>query len=137
MKKITAEILPVRALSEPDRDSFISWVWHMMPLNMFQKEVLTYPRTVMCKASVGEETALFVPLQSVLMYDAIAPRPGLSPKQEAMCLWRIGEQVDQLARESQHREVYFFCRDDRVADICAAHGFEEIKNVRVLRRKVQ
>lgn len=136
MKKITAEVLPVGSLSDSDKSQFMEWVWGMMPLNMFQPEMLGYPRTVMCKAGTEDETMLFVPLQSVLMFDAIAPKPGLTPRQEAMCLWRVGEAVDEAARDSGHREVFFFCRDDRVADICARHGFEEIKGVRLMRKKV-
>ena len=136
MKKVFAEMLPIPAMSEHDARDFIEYVWSMRSLNMFDKDVLTYPRTVMLRARNEEGNQLFVPLQSVLMYDSIAPRPGLSPMAEARALSKIGEVVDQAAQHSGTREVYFFCRDDRVADLCARHGYEEIQNVRVLRKKI-
>jgi len=123
-------------MDEADKQQFIDWVWQMRHLNLFVPEVMSYPRTVVCKASAGDEALAYIPLQSVLMYDSIAPKPGLSPRQEAMSLWRIGEAVDKAAQDSKHREVYFFCKDDRVADICSDHGFEEIRGVRLLRRRL-
>lgn len=138
MKKITAEVLPVGSLSDKDKEQFTEWMWNGMPLNMFDPTMLGYPRTVVCKAKADDdENLLFVPLQPVLMYDAIAAKPGITERQEALALWRIGEAVDQAAKDAKYREVYFFCRDDRVSDICAKHGFEEVKNVRLLRRKVE
>ena len=136
MTKLSAEMLPLSAMTEQDARDFCEYVWSMHGLNMFQPEVLTYPRAVMLRARNEEGNQLFIPLQSVLMYDSIAPRPGLSPMAEARALSKIGEVVDQAAQHSGTREVYFFCRDDRVADLCARHGYEEIQNVRVLRKKI-
>jgi len=137
MKKIKAEILPITEMSQQDIQIFIDWVWKMRHLNWFDPQVLSYPRTVMCRADNGEEPLLYIPLQSVLMWDAIAPKPGLTPRQEAMCLWQIGEAVNQAMEATGHREAYFFTADDRVADICARHDFEELRGIRVLRRKAK
>jgi hypothetical protein len=137
MKKIEAEMLPISAMSEQDARDFIEYVWHMRSLNMFDRDVLTYPKTVMLRAKSEDGNQLFIPMQSVLMFDSIAPKPGLSPRHEALALAKIGEVVDQAARDTGTRETYFFCKDDRVADLCARHGYEEIKGVRLLRKKVQ
>lgn len=136
MRKIEAEMMPISAMSEQDVNDFMAYVWSQKPLNMFDPEIIGYPRTVMLRAKSEDENQLFIPLQSVLMYDAIAPKPGLSPREEALALAKIGKVVDQAALDSGTREVFFFCRDDRVADLCAAHGYEEIKGVRLLRKKV-
>ena len=92
---------------------------------MFDPAVVGYPKTVMLRAKSEDENLLFIPLQSVLMYDSIAPKPGLSPRHEALALARIGQVVDQVAQDTGTREVFFFCRDNTVADLCAAHGYEE------------
>lgn len=128
--------MPIAEMTEADVENFKEWVWKMRSINMFDPEVIGYPRAAMAKAENEDGALLYIPLQAVLMFDAIAPKPELTPRQEAMCLWKIGEVVDQAARETEFREVVFFCRDDRVSDICARHGFEEIKDVRVLRKKV-
>jgi hypothetical protein len=136
MKKITADLLPIWQMSEQDQRNFTDWVWQMRKLNMFGgPQVLGYPRTVMCRAQSEEEALLYIPLQSVLMWDAIAPKPGITARQEALCLSRIVQSVDQAMEFTGHREVYFFTRDDRVCDIAARHGFEEIRGVRMLRKK--
>jgi hypothetical protein len=136
LKKITAEVLPLGSMTKTAIAKFVDWVWQMRHLNLFDKDVLTYPRTVMCRAGNEDDDLLFVPVQSVLMFDSLAPKPGLTPRQEAMCLWRVGEAVDEIAKQTGHREVYFFCSDDRVADICSRHGFKEIKGVRLMRKKL-
>ena len=128
--------MTIGSVSPEDAKRFSEWVWAMRGLNMFDPSVISYPRTVMLRASNEADPLLFVPLQSVLMFDSIAPKPGLSPRQEALCLRRIDQKVESLAKDSQHREVYFICRDDRVADLCARHGYEEIKDVRILRKKI-
>lgn len=136
MKKINADVLPLSAMTEQDVTNFKQWVWNLRSINMFDPVVMSAPRTVMCCAG-NDEPLLYVPLQPVLMFDAIAAKPGLTPRQEAMCLWKIGEKVDEVAKATGYQEIWFVCRDDRVSDICAAHGFEEIKNVRVLKRTIK
>jgi hypothetical protein len=137
MKKITAEVKTVGFLTELEKNQFTEWMWNGMPLNMFDPEVVAYPKTLITKASNEDGDLLYIPLQAALVFDAIAAKPGITPRQEALALWRIGEVTNQLARDTGHREIYFFCRDDRVSDICSNHDFEEIKGVRVLRRKVK
>lgn len=137
MKKITATAMPLYECTEEDAKLFMDWVWLQRSINMFDPQVLTYPRTVMCKAGTEEETMLYIPLQPVLMWDAIAPKPGLTARQEALCLWKIGQVVEDAMKLCGFGEAYFLCSDDRVADICAEHGFEEIKGVRVLRKKLK
>lgn len=137
MKKIEAEIKAVAQMDSIERDEFAEWVWIERDLNMFDPDVIRYPRATMLKASNGEGALVYIPLQPVLMYDAIAAKPGLDAKKQALAMWRIVELVDQIQRDLGYGESYFLCRDDRVADICLKHGFEEVENVRILRRKVE
>jgi hypothetical protein len=136
MKKITADVFTVGSLPKRAWDQLIDWMKRGMPLNMFDPNMLLYPRTVICTAKADDENLLFIPLQPVLMYDAIASAPDITPRQEALALYRIGQVTDRLAKDLGFRETYFFCRDNSVTDLCADHGFEEVKNVRVLRRKI-
>jgi hypothetical protein len=136
MKKITAEVFPMSQMQQEDIDNFIGWAWNARHINLLDPEVLAYPRAVMCKASAGDEPLLYIPIQPVLMFESIAPNPAITERQEALALWRIGEQVTKVMQDSGHAESYFVCSDDRVADLCAAHGYEEVKGVRLLKRKL-
>lgn len=135
MKKIEAEIMPVAAVPITEIPILADYMHKMLGLNMFDMDVLSYPRTVMVKASDGEEPLVYMPLQAVLMYDSLAPKPGITPRQEAVCLKKIVDAVDEAARVTGFAETWFICKDDRVADIAVRHGFQEIKNVRVLKKK--
>lgn len=141
MTKIKAEILPFPALNPEDVTNFRQWVWNSRHINLFDPVVMSAPRTVMCRASEvtqrGDEPLVYIPLQPVLMYDSIAAKPGLTPRQEALALARIGGQVDKAAKATGFQETYFICRDDRVSNLCKAHGFTEVENVRVLKKVVK
>lgn len=134
--KIEAEIKTVGRMDIEEQKEFVAWV-QSTRFNMFDPAVISYPRATMLKASDEKGALIYIPLQPVLMYDAIAARPGITPRQEALSMWRIGELVDTVQKDLGYGESYFVCRDDRVADICLRHGFEEIKNVRILRHKAE
>lgn len=135
--KVEAQIKVVSAMQPEEAQEFAAWIWRTRELGMFDRDMLGYPRAMMLKACDADGALLYIPLQPVLMYDAIASKPGLNPRQEALSMWRIGELVDQVQKDAGYGESYFVCRDDRVADICLRHGFEELKNVRVLKHKAQ
>ncbi len=136
MKKIAAEVFPMNQMTQADCDNFVAWAWAARKINLIDPEVLSYPRAVMCKAGTEDNPLLYIPVQPVLMFESIAPNPAITERQEALALWRIGEQVVNVMKDSGHAEAYFVCADDRVADICVKHGFEEVRGVRLLKRKL-
>src|ERR1700734_1297643 len=107
MQKTTAEIIPLQSMSPEDQELFIKWVWEARHINLFDADVLTYPRVVMCKASDGDDQQLFIPLQAVLMYDSIAPKPGITPRKEAVSIARIVDKVVETMKDSGMAETYF------------------------------
>src|ERR1017187_8185604 len=125
--KIEAELKTVGDMEPEETKEFASWVWRTRDLGMFDPDVIGYPRAMMLKARDEDGALLYVPLQPVLMYEAIAAKPGINPRQEALSLRRINELVEQVQRDAGYGESYFICRDDRVADLCVRHGFEELK----------
>ena len=136
MQKITAEALPIYSVQPEDAEKFISWVWQARYINCFDPDVLSYPRSCMATAKDAEGATLYIPIQPVLMYESIAPRPGISAKREAISLRRIGDLLEEVSRDTGLMEQYFLCKDDRVADLCAAHGFTEMEGYRILKKKV-
>lgn len=135
--KIEAEIKAICQMDSVETKEFAEWVWRGRDLNMFDPEVIRYPRATMLKASSGSGALVYIPLHSVLMYESIAAKPGISAKEEALCLRRITALVDQVQQELGYGEAYFMCRDERVAEIALRHGFEEVSNVRILRHKAE
>lgn len=136
MKKIRADLMPLYALPEEDARKFIAWVWALRDKNAFDMKVLSYPRACMTRAQDEDGTLMMVPLQPVLMYESLAPKPGLTDREMALCLKRISEIVEQAMRDTGHAETYFLTTEDKMAGIAATHGWEEVKGFRVMRRKV-
>lgn len=135
MKKITASVAPVMQMSQKQAQEFTDWVWESREINRFDPDVIGYPKTVMLTAEDEDGKLLYIPLQGVLMFDAIAAKPGITARKEALALARIGQLVDSIAAETGHAETYFLCADERVVEICSRHGYEVVEGFRILRRK--
>lgn len=123
MEKITADILRQQDLTEQDAEKFCEWVYAMKDKNNFDPAVMWYERTIMCRAQAGEEPIAYLPLQPVLMYESLAPKPGATSRQIAMALWKIGEVVDDAARATGFHEAFFITSDEREATVCSLHGW--------------
>ena len=136
MNKISTSLSLVGAMSSTDTKNFIDWVWQARIINCFDPDVLKYPRTIMATAEEQEAALLYIPVQPVLMFESIAPKPGISPRKEALALWKIGQMLEDVSKMTGFQEQYFLCKDDRVADICAEHGFTELVGYRLLKKKI-
>ena len=112
MKKITAEILDRTALTPDDTKELFEWSALLREKNNFDPDVLFYPRTVITRAKADEEPIVYVPVHPVLMFESLAPKPGLSLGQTAMALYRIGELTEQVARDAGFGEMYFLTNDE-------------------------
>lgn len=137
MKPVSVRVSTVGETKPEDQKLFSEWVWAAREINCFDVDVLTYPRTIMLCAEQSDKPILFMPLQSVLMMESLAPQPGLSPRQEALALRQISRAVEQIAQDSLHRETYFLCKDERVVTIAAAHGYEVLQGYTILRKKMK
>jgi hypothetical protein len=137
MYKITTRVSSVGAMSEEDMKTFIEWAWKARAINCFDPDVIGYPRSIMLAADDNEGPLLYLPVQPVLMLESLAPRPDVSPRKEAMALWKMGEMLEGISKDTGIQEQYFMCKDDRVADICSKHGFEEMKGYRLMKKKIK
>ncbi len=136
MKSVSVRVSTVGETKPEDQKLFSEWSWAAREINCFDPEVMGYPRTVLLCAEAKGGPLLYMPLQSVLMMESLAPQPGLSPRQEALALRQISRAVEQIAQHTQHREAYFLCKDERVVKIAAAHGYEVLSGYTVLRKKI-
>ncbi len=136
MFKISTRTSTLGAMPKEDAATFVDWVWKAREINAFDPSILTYPRTVMLTADDSEGPVLFLPVQPVLMLESLAPRPGLSPRKEALALWKLGECLEQVSRDTGIQEQYFLCKDPRVTEICSKHGWEILEGYSILRKKI-
>lgn len=136
MYHIGTRVSTIGNMTEEDFGTFSDWVWRARAINCFDKDIVGYPRTIMLTAEDKDGPILYLPVQPVLMLESLAPRPEVSPRKEALALWKLGEMLDGISQAVGMQEQYFLCKDDRVADICSKHGFQELIGYRLLKKKV-
>jgi hypothetical protein len=136
MNKITTTGDALSAVTEEQAKQFIDWVWQSRHINCFDPDIVGYPRTIMLRAEDNDGPLLYLPVQPVLMLESLAPKPGISERKEALSLWKLGQLLEDISRKTGIQEQFFLCKDDRVADICKAHGFTELEGYRILRKKI-
>lgn len=134
---VEAEIKAVALMQPEEQKQFTEWVWNRRELNMFDPSVIGYPRATMLKASKDGGAILYIPLQPVLMYDAVAAKPEITESEKTDSMLKIGELIDSVQKDLGYAEAYFLCRDDQIAELCLKNGFEELKDVRILRHKAE
>jgi hypothetical protein len=135
--KITAELKAISILTLEEQEQITKWLWEARHINCFDPDVLTYPRVIVAKASDENGGLLYIPLQAALIWESVAPMPGISNRQEAVCLARIEEQVVRAQQDAGFGESIFLCKDDSMSNFVAHQDhWEELVGYRVLRRKL-
>lgn len=138
--RITADFQTVGTVSLSDAKLFIDWIWEQRETTNFDAEVLSYPRACMTSAKNEEETLMFIPLQPVLFFESMAKKPGITDKQAAMCMWRIGELVEETMKLTGHAESYFITNSEQESVTCSRHGWsvamhDQAKGLWLMKRK--
>jgi hypothetical protein len=126
----------IRDAEPKDAATYSEWLAAASGVNLVDPDVYKYPT---CNTVVVEDKAadpaLMTSFHLVLVLEALAPRPGLTPLQEARALNELFEAVKEVARKTGVREILFGCKDERVEKFIEGRGFEKL-NFPVFRYKV-
>ena len=137
MKKVIADVFPIHDMALEDQKDFIRWAYLMREKTQFQPEVLRHPRMCMTRAMMDGKPSLYIPVQPVLMFDVLTPDPALSNRERAISMARIGQLLEtSIMPDTGMYDAYFYTNDDTEAEVCAKHGWEEVKNVRLMRKRI-
>jgi hypothetical protein len=131
MKKMT-----VRDFEEKDSQKYADRLHALASINLVDPAVYDYPT---CRTLVVEkdgEQKLMNSFHLVIVQEALAPQPDISPKDHALALRALNDYLKKLAQLSGVKEIWFGCKDERVIKFAERHGFE-VLNFPVLRMKVQ
>jgi hypothetical protein len=136
LRNIIADLKPLFQVPVVEAKQFMEWVKAYSWKTQFNPVVMSHPRMVMATAYDEKGPLLYLPLQSVLMFDCMAPRPGANKKELAMALWQVGQVAEQAMISTGNCDAYMFTNDADEADSVAKHGWEELKGVRLLRKRI-
>jgi hypothetical protein len=121
MKKMT-----VRDFEEKDSQKYADRLLAIANINLVDPSVYEYPT---CRTLVVEkdgEQKLMNSFHLVIVQEALAPQPDISPKEHALALRALNDYLKKLARMSGVREIMFGCADPRVEKFAVKHGFEKL-----------
>jgi hypothetical protein len=140
--QITATAMPMYAVPQEDAELFLKWVWDQREQTDFDMKTLSYPRSCMTRAQNDTETLMLLPLQPVLMFESLIRKPGLTDRQSALGLFRIGQVVEDAMKKTGHAEAYFLTNSEQEANTCANHGWVKAlhdpeKKIWLMKRQVQ
>jgi hypothetical protein len=130
MKKMT-----VRDFGPQDAQKYADWLLAIANINLVDCGVYEYPRVAHLTVDKEDEAVLINSVHPVLVQEALAPKPGISPKDEARALRALNDALKELAHRLGYKEIWFGCKDERVIRFAQKHGFE-VLNFPVLRMKV-
>lgn len=130
MKNVT-----VRGAEPRDAKNYADWLQAAEDINLVDRGVYSYPTTNTVVVEKDGEPVLMNSFQAVLVMEALAPKPGISPMDEARALKELFAGIKRVAEATGVKEIMFACKDSRVIKFVEKHG-GEVLSVPVLRFKL-
>jgi len=127
--------LKLRFASPEDAATLLEWL-QANPENDFDKDILQYPTLQVVCAYSDEGPVAYLPVQKALVLESTARVPGISDADSAQALRDFTKAAELMASAQGIREIYFLCKDDRLAAMARGHGYEELP-WKTLRMKLQ
>ncbi len=119
--------MSVRNANPEDAATYAGWLQEAEHVNLVDRKVYEYPTTQTLVVSDKQGSPLLMDsFHAVLVMEALAPRPGITPLQEARALNELFEKVKQIARDAGIKEIMFGCKDETLINFVRLRGFEEL-----------
>lgn len=119
--------LLVRGAEPKDAQTYADWL-QATPSNLYDPAVYKYPTTVTLVVEKNDEPQLMNSFQGAMVIEALAPKPGLSPLQEARALNQLFQAWRAIAAKTGIKEIYFTTADNRVGNFVEGRGWERLKH---------
>jgi len=116
----------VRNVKHEDASTYVSWLKEAEHINLVDRKVYEYPTCQTLVVERNGEPQLINSFHAVLVMEALAPKPGLTPLQEARALNELFEKVKEVARSVGVKEIMFGCRDERLVKFIEGRGFDRL-----------
>jgi len=95
------------------------------PANLLDPDILQYTKNIrFLTASHEGQPLVHMPVQSVLMLESLAVKPGATELEVAKSIAELIRYAVKIAMDSAMNEVYFICKDENVNRFAERHGFE-------------
>jgi N-acetylglutamate synthase-like GNAT family acetyltransferase len=116
----------IRNAEDKDAAAYAEWLAKASDINLVDRGVYTYPTAQHLVVERDGVPQLMNSCHAVLVMEALAPRPGITPRQEARALNELFEKVKEVARAAGIKEIVFGCKDERLGKFIERRGFERL-----------
>jgi hypothetical protein len=120
----------VRGAGPEDAQTYADWL-QSTPSNLYDPAVYKYPTTTTLAVEHKDSVVLLNSFHGVLVMEAIAHKPGLSPLRKAAALNHLFNKIKEVAATLGIKEIWFGCKDasldEFLMDEDHAYGFEKLK----------
>jgi hypothetical protein len=118
MKKFEA-----KALDPKNGQTYLDWLNAASDINLVDWETLEYSSALHIEVDADDEPVLITTVHPVLVIEALAPKPGVDPRVEAIALKKLYETAKTLCDKFGLAEIHFQCEDPTLAKFILGRGF--------------
>lgn len=124
--------------AEPrDADNYFNWLKAASDINLVDTKVYEYPTTNTIVVDADNTPVLMNSVHLVLQMEALAPKPGLPPKDEALALRELLKCIHNLAKNTGIAEIFFTCADPNLETFLDTQEENNVKRNKRGFRKVK
>jgi len=116
----------IRHAKPEDAALCAEWLKEAEHINLVDRGVYTYPTCQTVVVERDDEPQLFNSFHAVLVMEALAPKPGITPLQEARALNELFDKIKDVARQAGIKEIVFGCKDEKLEKFIEGRGFEKL-----------
>lgn len=120
------QTVTIRTAEPKDAKNYSDWLKAASTINLVDYKVYEYPAINTVVVEKNGEPILMNSFHPVLMMEALAPKPGLSPMDEARALKQLFDGIKNIAAATGVKEIWFGCSDPRMDVFVQRHGFEKV-----------
>ena len=118
--------IEVRAAQPEDAQTYAVWLNEASAINLVDPKVYAYPTCNTLIVDKDGSPDLMNSFHLVINLEALAPRPGITPRQEARALNALFNRVKEIAALSGVKEIRFTCSDPRLEKFILSRGFQKV-----------
>jgi hypothetical protein len=100
-----------RTAEPKDAQLYFSWLKAASDVNLVSTECYSYPTCNTVVVEKDGEPVLMNSFHLVIQMEALAPKPSISPKDNAMALRELHAGIRRVAQATGVKEIFFTCSD--------------------------
>lgn len=116
----------VRLAKPEDAQKYAEWLKSDAKINCVDPATVNYRSSFTAVVEQNEEPVMMQTAHPVLMLEALAPKPGLPPKESARAINEMFEAMKRVARSYGIKEIYFASSHEPLQKMVEKRGCKRV-----------